>query len=399
MPLYKYIAAASGQNPHEVVIEAENSNEALSKLRSGGLRPVRFCGETDGDREMGHNFFRRSSIDINDFTGQLSPLLTANIPLERALAIISESSNEPQQRQFVSALRQGLHEGKKFSELVRSYGSLFPGYYANLLESGEETGCLPEVVEELRKFMAEGKELKEFLITSSIYPVVILVIIILVVLLMFIVFVPHFANLFADMGRALPPSMVFLMMMRNLMLWVCALPFIAIGVWYIVKWRYGVERVREWKSMMVLKIPVFGKLKIEIEMQRFVQTLSILIGNHVDIIKTVRIAVRVIQNQVIRESFSNLERRLKGGEKLSASLSGNEFVPVGTASKIRVGEESGYVGEMLSRVAEHLEAGTKRKIKRLLSMFEPLVIVLLAGIVLIVVVSIFMAIMELNQVG
>lgn len=399
MPLYKYIAAASGQASHEVVIEAENSNEALNKLRSGGLRPIRFCGETDGDREMGNNFFRRSNIDINDFTGQLSPLLTANIPLERALAIIAESSSEPQQRQFVAALRQGLHEGKKFSELVRSYGSLFPGYYANLLESGEETGCLPEVVEELRKFMAEGKELKEFLITSSIYPIVILSIIILVVLLMFVVFVPHFASLFADMGRELPPSMVFLMIMRQFMLWLCALPFVALAGWYIFKWRYGAERVREWKSMMVLKIPVFGKLKIEIEMQRFIQTLSILIGNHVDIIKTVRIAVRVIQNQVIRESFSNLEMRLKGGEKLSASLSGNEFVPVGTASKIRVGEESGYVGEMLSRVAEHLEAGTKRKIKRLLSMFEPLVIVLLAGIVLIVVVSIFMAIMELNQVG
>ena len=122
-------------------------------------------------------------------------------------------------------------------------------------------------------------------------------------------------------------------------------------------------------------------------------------STHVDIIRTVRISIRVIQNQVIRASFSDLERRLKGGEKLSASLSNNPFLPPGLASKIRVGEESGTVGPMLTRSADHIEEGTRRKVKRLLSLFEPVVIVFLAMMVLIVVVSIFMAIMELNEVG
>ena len=258
---------------------------------------------------------------------------------------------------------------------------------------------MPEVVDELRRFMAESRELKEFIITSSVYPAVVLGLIIIVTILMFTVFVPKFAQIFVDMGREQPPSMVFLLFMSDLMLWSMLIPPLALIGWLVVKWRYGAARIKEWRSRMVLKIPVFGKLLVEIENGRFIQTLSILVANHVDIIRTVRIATKVIQNQIIRESFSNPERRLKGGEKLSAAISGNPFVPPGTAAKIRVGEESGYVGEMLKRVAEHLEENTRRKIKRMLSIFEPAMIVFLAVLVLIVVVSIFLAIMEINQVN
>ena len=398
MALYKYIAAAIGRETQEVVIEADNAGEALNKLRSSGLRPVRFCGETDVAAGA-KSFMTRSKVDAYEFTEQLAPLLVANIPLERALGIITEACSNEHQRQFVTALRQGLHEGKKFSGLVRSYGPVFPGFYANLIETGEETGCLPEVVDELRRFMAESRELKEFIITSSVYPAVVLGLIIIVTILMFTVFVPKFAQIFVDMGREQPPSMVFLLFMSDLMLWSMLIPPLALIGWLVVKWRYGAARIKEWRSRMVLKIPVFGKLLVEIENGRFIQTLSILVANHVDIIRTVRIATKVIQNQIIRESFSNLERRLKGGEKLSAAISGNPFVPPGTAAKIRVGEESGYVGEMLKRVAEHLEENTRRKIKRMLSIFEPAMIVFLAVLVLIVVVSIFLAIMEINQVN
>lgn len=398
MPFYKYIAVAPGSNPQETIIEADNAGEALNKLRTSGLRPIRFCGETDAGVGV-KSFMTRSKVNAFELTDQLAPLLIASIPLERALAIITETCDNESQRQFVTALRQGLHEGKKFSDLVRSYGPVFPGFYANLIEVGEDTGCLPEVVEELRSFMAESRELKEFITTSSVYPAVVLTLILIVTILMFTVFVPKFAQIFVDMGREQPPSMVFLLIMSDIMLWSCLIPPLAVLTWWFVKWRYGAARINEWRSGVILKIPVFGKLLIEIENGRFIQTLSILVTNHVDIIRTVRIATKVIQNQVIRDSFNGLERRLKGGEKLSASISDNEYVPPGTAAKIRVGEESGYVGEMLKRVAEHLEESTRRKIKRMLSVFEPAMIIFLAALVLIVVVSIFLAIMEINQVG
>ncbi len=399
MPRYKYIAAAPGSPPAEIDIEADSPAEAAAKLRSRRLTPVRFCGESD--EESGRmRWLPRRRVDSYEFTSQLAPLLTANIPLERALAIIAESTRDEEQRQLATTLRQGLHEGKKFSELVRSYGTVFPGFYANLIETGEETGCLPEVVEQLQTFMGDSKELREFIVSSSIYPAVVLTITLLVTILMFTVFVPRFAQIFIDMGREQPGSMVFLMTLSTVLTWACLLvPAALLSAYWLLRWRFGAAQLREWRSLLAVRLPIFGKLLVEMEMGKFMRTLSILVSNHVDIIRTVRISVRVIQNQVIRASFSGLERRLKGGEKLSASLSDNPFLPPGLASKIRVGEESGAVGAMLTRSADHIEEGTRRKVKRLLSLFEPVVIVFLAVMVLIVVVSIFMAIMELNEVG
>ncbi|MBO5721714.1 MAG: type II secretion system F family protein, partial [Lentisphaeria bacterium] len=160
----------------------------------------------------------------------------------------------------------------------------------------------------------------------------------------------------------------------------------------------GREQLSEIKAAFILKLPLFGALHTAVEMGKFVRTLAILVSNHVDIIKTVRIAVRVIQNPLIRSSFSDLEGKLKSGLKLSAALENSPYLPRGLSSRLRVGEESGTSGAMLMKAAGNVEEDTRRQIKRLLSMFEPLVIVALALVVMTVVLAIFMAIMELNSI-
>ncbi|MBO5725385.1 MAG: type II secretion system F family protein, partial [Lentisphaeria bacterium] len=218
MALFRFTAVQKGEAPGEYLIEGESEKEALDKLRSRHITPLRSHGEVLPGRDKSL-FFRRSKIDSFTFTRQLAPLLESFIPLEKALSIIAEGTEEKEQKDFVNSLRQGLHEGKRFSELVRSHGNVFPGYYANLIESGEETGCLPEVVNQLHKFMEQSKEFKDFIVSSSIYPLAILSITILVVVLLFTIFVPRFAKIFADMGRTLPPSMEFLMGMSAFASW------------------------------------------------------------------------------------------------------------------------------------------------------------------------------------
>ena len=399
MSLYRYIAAGPGESPHEILIEADTLREAQGKLRSRHLAPIRFCGEA-GIESEGKSLWRKSRIDTCQFTRQLAPLLAANIQLERALAIIADSSADPEQKQFVNSLRQGLHEGKKFSDLIRSHGKLFPGYYANLVESGEESGCLPQAVDELYKFMSENKELKGFIISSSVYPLAILGVTLIVTILLFTVFVPRFARIFADMGRELPSSMVFLMGASSFFfhaLWI--VPCSLIFIWLILEKYWGKELFRYRISQLKLKFPFLGNIMIDLEMCRYIRTLAILLANHVEIIRTVKIAEKIIINPVIADSFMNIDRKLKGGEKLSAALTGNRFIPAEMVPMLRVGEETGSVGEMLGRIASNLESDTRAKIKRILSLFEPAVIVFLAVIVLIVVVSIFAAMMEINAIN
>jgi len=398
MSVYRYIAVSPGAKPSEVLIEAENEKEALSKLRSRQLSPIRYCGEVgeDGGKRFS---LRRKRIDTFEFTRQLSPLLDSYIPLERALGIIADSTKEKDQRDFVNSLRQGLHEGKKFSELVRQHGKLFPGYYANLIESGEETGCLPDVVRELHKFMGESKELKDFVVSSSIYPLAILSVTLIVTILLFTVFVPRFSKIFIDMGRDLPPTMVMLTDVGTFMLWsLLAIP-LGFLAWLLLRHFFGAAELRWHWSKILLKIPLLGQVMIDLEMCKYIRTLSILIANHVEIIRTVRIAGRIISNPVIARSFDGVDRKLKGGDKLSGAFRDNPYLPHSLTPMLRVGEESGTVGEMLIKIAGNLENDTRLKIKRLLSLFEPAVIVFLALVVLVVVVSIFVAMMEINSIS
>jgi type II secretory pathway component PulF len=214
---------------------------------------------------------------------------------------------------------------------------------------------------------------------------------------MFLVFIPRFAKLFTDMGREMPPSMDFLLTLSSIMSWLWwLLPLGCFILWKAALMYFGQSRVKAWKSSVFLKFPVAGKLVIQMELSRFIRTLAVLLGNHVEIIHSVRIAVKVIQNQTIRSSFDKLESMLKGGKKLSGALQGNAFLPPGLVSKIRVGEETGETGAMLGHIADQMEDDARKKIKRLLNAFEPLVIVCLAMIVAVVVLSIFMAIMDLN---
>ena len=398
MALFKFIAVPRGEVPQEMLIEADSEKEALDKLRSRRITPLRSFGE----ESVGKKRFslHRSKINAYEFTRQLAPLLESFIPLEKALAIIAESTVEKEQKDFVNSLRQGLHEGKKFSELVRSHGSVFPSYYANLIESGEETGCLPEVVNQLYKFMEQSKEFKDFIVSSSIYPLTILAITLLVTILLFTVFVPRFAKIFTDMGREMPPSMNFLLAMSSFASWAWWLiPLSASVIWIALERTLGKPLLRRKISAFMLKLPLMGRIIADLEMCKYIRTLAILIGNHVEIIRTMKISGKIIGNPIIADAFADIGRKLKGGAKLSAALNGNRYLPASMSPMLRVGEESGTVGEMLDRIATHLENDTRLKIKRLLSLFEPAVIVFLAVMVLIVVVSIFVSMMELNSIN
>ena len=396
MGLYKYIAAFPNEGTREILIEADTPRDAADKLRSRGAIPVRFCGEDSA--ESGSK--RSRHADTYEFTRQLAPLLDSAIPLERALAIIAEGAVEPEQKNFVNSMRQGLHEGKKFSELVRSHGSLFPTYYANLIESGEETGCLPEVVNELHKFMGESKELKDFIVSSSVYPLSILVIVLGVTVLLFTVFVPKFAKIFYDMGRELPGAMNALVAFGDFAKWAWwMIPLGLFLAYQVCKHICGEAEMKRKISGFIIKLPLLGGILVDLEMCKYLRTLAILIANHVEIIRTVKIAGRIISNPVVSAEFDGIDRKLKGGEKLSAALSGNQYIPAGTVPMLRVGEESGTVGEMLGNISGNLEADTRLRIKRLLSLFEPAVIVFLAVIVLVVVVAIFVAMMEINSIS
>ena len=173
-------------------ISANDETSAKRQLRRMGYTPVRSVAAREGFSFAGllkgeHHF------DLYHFTCRLSPLLLANIPLERALAVIEEGVKKPKEREVILYLRQGLHEGKSFSALTRERKEWFSPLYSSLVESGEQSGNLAGVMMELKRFLKESKDFKDFVITCSIYPAIVVSVTLGVIFLLFTVFIPRFA--------------------------------------------------------------------------------------------------------------------------------------------------------------------------------------------------------------
>lgn len=401
MSLYKYKVADRSGKTFDTLIEGESPEDSLKRLKSRGLIRIEFYGEANQLKSrVGKGIFKKkSNFDVYRFTNRLVPLLNANIQLEKSLRIISEGTESGTQRDVVNSIRTGLHEGKKFSELIRLNNMYFPDIYANLAEAGEVTGALKHVMAELQYFMNYRKEMKDFLVTSSIYPIIILVVTFGVLILLFTVFLPRFSTIFINMGKPLPLPTKILLEISHIIagLWWLWITIIAGIVYFVSRVKKG-GKAKTWVHSHVLKFPVLGKIIHISEACMFIKTLAVLIKNDVHLLTAVTISCKVVQNRKIFSSLNNVNNELKGGKKLSVALSGSPFIPKIAIQMLEIGEESGHMGEMLKQVSEELENELKLKIKRLLGLFEPMVILFLALAVVIVVISIFMAIMEMNNI-
>ena len=249
---------------------------------------------------------------------------------------------------------------------------------------------------ELRRFLKESKEFKEFVVTSSIYPIIVISVTMLVVILLFTVFIPRFAKIFEDLGREMP---LLTKIMLNIGIFMQSCWFIWPVLIVLIVYLYKASargKLKSLKDRMMLYIPVLKSVIISVQVGRFIRTMSIMVKNNVHLLPTVKIARQVIENDTIRNSFFALENDLRGGTRLSASLAESPFMPRGSIAMLKIAEESGDLGDMLERIADETEEETRIKVKRLLALLEPVVIIFLAVIVLAVVLSIFLAIMEMN---
>lgn len=401
MPLFKFkVADASGQ-VQELLIEGDNQQDATRRVQARGAIPIEFLGVGDGSASEGGGggWGLRRKFDAADFTDRLVPLLEADIPLEKALSIIEDTAESEQERELVAGLRRGLHEGKKFSVLIRNRGRVFPRMYASIVEAGEEAGALPRVLAQLRDFLKMSREMKNFLISSSIYPVFVLVVCFAVMIILLAIVVPKFATVLVSTAGEPQGSMAILLAMSAALTnyWWLSIVFVGVAIWLFREITIKDGRIkREWDDI-VLKLPLLGKMVVLANIGRQVRTMSILMKSGVHLLDTVKISARVLQNHRMRSSIDGLASGLRRGERLSQALAKSEFVPKLVIRMLNVGEETGATDEMLARVADRYDEDLKQTIKRLLAWFEPLVIILLGGIVGSIVMMLFLAVMDMQQ--
>ncbi len=395
MPLFKYKVSDASGSISELVMEGSSQSDASRRIQRRGLIPLEYLGEGTVTTQAKGVFGKK--LDVVEFTDRLVPLLEANIPLERSLGIIGEDNEDPVLQQTANDLRRGLHEGRRLSELIRERGRTFPQLYAGVVEAGEEAGALAQVMGELRRFLLESKELKSFIISSSIYPAFICVTGIIMLCVVLGVIIPKFASALAGAGIK-SAATDFLLALSSLLgdYWWMSLVLIALLAIIIHGIRKGDGWIRERYDALVLTIPVVKKLVLYSNIARLCRTMAILLRNGVHLLNTVAIANRVIQNKTISHSIEGLSGELRQGQKLSSSLAKSPYIPNLMLKMLSVGEETGSVETMLERVADRYETDLRTLVKRLLSLFEPIVIVALGLGIGTIVTIMFMAIMDMQ---
>ena len=401
MAFYRYKVIQNGRHT-ETTVEASSEAEAANTLLRRNVIIVKLLETNSSQKEERRSVFRlfdRGRFNVYVFTERLAPLLKANIPLEQSLAVIEEGMTGQSGITVVQELRRGLQEGKKFSELVRARSATFPPLYPSLIETGEQTGCLSEVVQELKRFLSSSKEFKDFVITSSIYPAVILFVTFSMIILLFTFFIPKFSKLFKDAGKELPFLTQTMLDIGNFMKavwWLWPLLILLLIILYRKSATNATLKV--WKDRMLLKLPLVGRIIQGVQVSRFIRTLAIMVRNNVSILRAVQVSSRILQNAVIADSFSSVTAELKSGHKLSKALGNSPYMIPGAAAMLRISEESGDVAEMLANIAESSENEVKKDLKRLLAALEPAIIICLALFIALIVLAVFQAIMRMNQI-
>ncbi|MBR4518828.1 MAG: type II secretion system F family protein [Victivallales bacterium] len=395
MPLFKFKVSDSGGKVSELLIDGDSQADATRRIQRRGLLPLAFLGEGAAATSARG---RHSRVDVVDFTDRLVPLLEASIPLERALAILGDGNENPAMSRMIGELRRGLHEGRKLSDLIRDQGSAFPSVYAGVVEAGEEAGALAQVMGQLRNFMTSAAELKSFLISNSIYPAFIAITGLVMLGCLLGIIVPKFATSLAGAGVK-SQATEFLMAMSNGVrnYWWVSIILVVLVCWLISQIRKPDGQIRRSWDALLMKLPLFQKLVLYSNLARFSRTMAILMRSGVHLLNTVSIANRVIQNWVIRRSLDEVSGELRQGQKISSALAKSKYIPSLMLKMVSVGEETGNVEEMLDRVADRYETDLRRNVKRLLSLFEPVVIILLGLGIFVIVLLMFTAIMDMQH--
>lgn len=341
---------------------------------------------------------RVSAKHLLAFTEQLSTLLEAGLPLDRALHVSLGTIEHEYFRQVIQGVFVEVEKGQTLADAFAKYPQIFPRLYINMIRAGEEGGVLPVVLARLIEFYTRSMEFRAFLVTSSIYPALLFVFGTGALLVLTIFVLPKFGQIFADMNQTLPlPAAVLIgigSFLRTYGLVILAL-LVGAGVAFVYAIRDDAGRER-WQRFL-LKVPIVGSLILKVQLSRVCRTWGTLMAGGVPILTGMRIVRQLSDNIPLRQALDRLQRAVKEGQGISRPLLADPFYPRLLGQLAAIGEESGALDRMLMKIADQYENDIRKATRNLVALFEPAMILVMGGLIGIIVVSMLTAIFSIND--
>jgi type IV pilus assembly protein PilC len=421
MPKFNYSAMDGQGKEQKGTIDAENDNDAVAQLKDQGLFPTSITEAKGGggggggggkgpksrkkkggggginlNIQLGTPQIRHK--DLLTFTRQLATLLDAGLPLVRGLRTLEKQSRDPGMVSVVGDLADGVEGGQTFSEALGQQPKSFNRLYVNMVKAGEASGAMEQVLNRLAEFMEKSAKLKAKVKAALVYPIAVLVISLAITSGLMIFIVPKFKKIFEEMlsGEPLPGLTQIVMNISDFMLTKAWMGLVGGIVGFIaLKIALRTKLGAYIFDLVSIKLPPFGGLVTKVSVARFCSTLSTLMSSGVSVLNALQIVRDTSGNQVVANAVQIVHDAVKEGEGMSKPLESTRVFPGMVVSMIEVGEETGALPEMLSRIAVSYEEEVDRAVEALTSLIEPVMIIFLAIIVGGIVIALFMPLIKL----
>ncbi len=386
------------------VLEADSPRQARMQLRQKRLRPVKLA-EANHNRSIENQGFRAlfqprlSAADLTLVTRQLSTLVQSGLPIDECLHAIADQSRKGSMKALLLQVRSRVVEGHTLAHSLSQFSSTFSRMYCAMIEAGERSGFLGQVLERLSDYIEQRQYVTQKLRTAMIYPIVLIGVAITVVIALMVFVLPELIGIFSHSDRQLPFLTRLLIGVSDFTNRYGSL-FLLIGITLFVIFRrlLSVKFYRLKWHQFLLRIPGISGLIISIDTARFASTLSILLGSGVPLLESLGISAQVLDNEIIKSQTIEVADSVREGGSLTRALSSSGYFPPMMVYMVSSGEVSGELESMLSRAAKTQERELEVTLETITALFEPFMVIVMGIIVLSIVLAILLPIFELNTI-
>ena len=401
MAEYIYKATTLSGQIVEGSMEGRDERAVVRSLHQLGYIPVRIAQAQERGGGGRFSFFsqRVGMKNLLTFTQELSTLVSAGLPIDRSLQILGDLTENARLKGVVQDILGRIEGGNSLAEALGNHPRIFSKLYVNMVKAGESGGFLEVILSRLVKYLQSAKEIRDYLISVMIYPLILTAVSGLSVIILVTFVIPRFAKIFSDMGQAIPlPTQIMLSISQGIReYWWAGIGILALIYFGIKVYNQDEERRFRWDRSK-LKWVAVGNIIKKVEVARFARTLATLLESGVPVLSALNLVKEISENLAVSRAISHLHDRIREGKPVARTLEETQIFPPLAVHMISVGEETGRIEEMLNKVAGTYEENVQTTVKRFVSLLEPLIILVMGGVVGFIVISMLLAIFSINEI-
>jgi type IV pilus assembly protein PilC len=395
MSTFRYVAKEKTGKAVTGVLEYSDRSLLIETLRKKGLVIISI-NEVKKRRVGGTKGVKLEDVVI--FSRQLATMVDSGIPLVQAMDILSDQIETPNFKNIVAAIRDDIEMGSSFSEALSKHPHVFTPLYINMVKAGESSGALDDILERLASYLEKTSALQRKVKSSLIYPAVVVIMAFLITLVMLLKVIPTFKGIFELLGGTLPlPTRILIFVsdsLRSMFL------YIVIGasvVIFTLRRYIKTAQGRNLFDRMILRLPVIGQILRKVAVAKFTRTLSTLVKSGVPILVSLEIVSRTSGNTVIEKALEEVRKSIKEGENIAVPLAKSGAFPPMVVRMISVGEQTGELEKMLSKIADFYDDQVDAAVSGLTSLIEPLIIGFLGLVIGGIVIAMFLPVFKMTE--